>query len=89
MSQSSRNTKPYVVYSAVEAEVGVVHSNGKTTISIRVSLDEMSHLQGPTPLKTDNNTVEGFVNNTVLKKRSKAVDMRFHWMVDHIKQTKN
>ena len=79
-------TLKYVMSPAAEAEVGNVHNNGKAVISIRVALDEMGHLQGPTPLKKDNNTAEDFVNNTIHKKRSKAFDMRFHWMIDCIKQ---
>ena len=46
----------------------------------------MGHLQYPTPLNIDNNTAEGFVNNTIRKKQSKAFDVRFHWMIDYIKK---
>ena len=79
-------TLKYVVSSAAEAELGTVHHNGKAAISIRVALDERGHPQGPIPLKTDDNTAEGFFNNIIRKKRSKASYMRFHWMIDRIKQ---
>ena len=55
--------------SVAEVEVGTVHNNGKAVIPIRVALDEIGHLQVPTPLKTDNNMTEGFVKNTIRKKR--------------------
>ena len=64
-------TLKYVMSSATEEEVGNVQNNGKAAIPIRVTLDEMGHSQGPTPLKTDNNTAEGFFNNTVRKKDQK------------------
>ena len=42
----------------------------------------MGHPQPPTPLQTDNSTAEGVVNNTVQPKRTKSMDMRFHWLRD-------
>ena len=71
--------------STAEVEVGTFHNNGKTATPIRVALDEMEHKQGPTPLKIDNNTTEGFVNNTIRNKISKSFDMKFHWMIGRIK----
>ncbi len=35
-----------------------------------------------TPIQTDNSTAEGVVNSTVQPKRTKAMDMRFHWLRD-------
>ena len=72
--------------SAAEAEVWTVHNNGKADIPIRVALDEMGYPRGPTLLKTDNNTAEGFVSTTIRKKRPKAFNIHFHWMIDRIKQ---
>ena len=42
----------------------------------------------PTPIKTDNTTALGVVTNTIKRKRTKAMDMRFHWLTDgqHQKQ---
>ena len=42
----------------------------------------MGHLQPPTPVQTDNSTAEGIVNLCVQPKRTKAMDMRFHWLRD-------
>ena len=72
--------------SAAEAEVGTVHHNGKVAVPIITALNEMGHLQGPIPLKTDNLTAEGFLNKKIRQKRSKSFDMRFHWMIDRIQQ---
>ena len=77
-----------VISSAAEVEVGMVHMNGEVTIPIRIVLDKMGHPQGPTPIKTDNNTAEGFLNGTMRKKTSKGLDMKFHWMIDRIQQKK-
>eukprot|EP00804_Cyclotella_cryptica_P014938 CCRYP_000561-RA/>CCRYP_000561-RA protein AED:0.47 eAED:0.47 QI:0/-1/0/1/-1/0/1/0/59 len=40
----------------------------------------MGHPQPPTPIQTDNSTALGVVNNTIQPKRTKAMDMRFHWL---------
>ena len=40
----------------------------------------MGHLQPPTPIKTDNTTALGVVTNTIKRKRTKSMDMRFYWV---------
>ena len=72
--------------SVAEAEVGTVHHNGKIAIPVRTAVIEMGHPQGLTPLKTDNSTADDFFNKTIKPKRSKAFDMKFHWMKDRIEQ---
>ena len=64
--------------STAEAEVGMVHHIGKVVIPIITALNEMGHIQGPIPLKTDNCTAEGFLNRNIQQKRSKLLHMWFH-----------
>ena len=71
-----------VMSSAAEAELAGLFINAKEAIYIRNILTEMGHPQPPTPLQTDNSTAEGVVNNTVQPKRTKSMDMRFHWLRD-------
>ena len=49
-------------------------------------LTVLGHEQGPTPVKTDNQTASAFVNNTLKAKRSKTWDMRYFWLKDRISQ---
>jgi hypothetical protein len=49
-------------------------------------LEEMGHRQPPTPIKTDNLTAYGIVNNKVNLKRSTAMNVRFYWVRDRIAQ---
>ena len=73
--------------SAAEAELGALFRNGQEGYYIRTMLEEMGHKQlGPTPIQTDNSTAEGIANDTVKAKRSKAMDMRFYWIRDRVKQ---
>ena len=75
-----------VMSSAAEAEVGIVHHNGKAAIPVGTALNEMRYPQGPTPIKTYNNTTDRFFNNKIKQKRSKCFDMKFHCMIDRIGQ---
>jgi hypothetical protein len=42
--------------------------------------------QPATPLHTDNSTSFGNLNETMKQKRSKAMDMRYHWLTDRVRQ---
>jgi len=42
----------------------------------------MGHKQPPTPLQTDNFMADGVVNGKITPERTKAMDMRFHWLRD-------
>jgi hypothetical protein len=38
------------------------------------------------PLRTDNSKAFGILNETIKQKRSKAMEMRYHWLADRIRQ---
>ena len=71
-----------VMSSAAEAELGALYLNAREAIYLRQILTEMGHPQPRTPIQTDNSTAEGVVNSTIQPKRTKAMDMRFHWLRD-------
>jgi hypothetical protein len=73
-----------VVASAAESEVGACFHNAQSGARIRATLTELGHTQPPTPLRTDNSTAFGIVNETIKHKRSKAMDMRYHWLTDKV-----
>eukprot|EP00804_Cyclotella_cryptica_P003837 CCRYP_020460-RA/>CCRYP_020460-RA protein AED:0.47 eAED:0.47 QI:0/-1/0/1/-1/0/1/0/81 len=66
--------------SAAEAELGGLYINAQEAIPIRHLLTELGHTQPPTPIQIDNSTALGVVTNTIQPKRTKAMDMRFHWL---------
>ena len=49
---------------------------------MRPALITLEHKQPETPLKTDNYTIEGFVNSGMKPKRSKIRDMKWRWLRD-------
>eukprot|EP00957_Ditylum_brightwellii_P030880 2339864-Ditylum_brightwellii.AAC.1 len=46
----------------------------------------MGHLQPPTIVITDNSTADGIVNGCANQHRTWAMDMRFYWRRERIKQ---
>ena len=75
-----------VMLLAAEAEVRALFENGKEAVVLQTTLMELNHPQPPTPIKTDNSTASGIVNNTLKQRRSKAMDMRFYWVRDRVQQ---
>ena len=69
-----------VMSSAAEAEIGELYINCRKEIPARHLLEAMGHRQPPTPMQTDNSTALGVVPNKIQPKRTKAMDMRFHWL---------
>jgi hypothetical protein len=75
-----------VVASAAESEVGACFHNAQSGAPLRVTLTELGHTHPPTPLRTDNSTAFGILNETIKQKRSKAMDMRYHWLTNRVRQ---
>jgi hypothetical protein len=76
----------HVVSAASDAKVGGLFINCKEGTAIRITLGELGHPQGPTPVQTDNSTASGIANDTIKQQRSKAMDMRFYWVRNHVRQ---
>ena len=77
-----------IMSSAMEAEVGASYLAARDACPIRMTLEEMGHPQSPTPMMVDNSTAVGFANGRIKHKRSKAINMRFHWIRDRVHQGK-
>jgi hypothetical protein len=75
-----------VVASSAESEVGACFHNAQSGTLLRVTLTELGHTQPPTPLRTDNSTAYRIIKETIKQKRSKAMDMRYHWLTDRVLQ---
>ncbi len=75
-----------VMSSAAEAEIRALYLNAQEAVYLWQILTKMGHPQPPTPIQTDNTTAEGLVNHKIQPKRTKAMDMRFHWLSDREQQ---
>jgi hypothetical protein len=75
-----------MVASAAESEVGACFQNAQNGAPLRVTPNELGRIQPATPLRTDNSTAFGILNKTIKQKRSKVMDMRYHWLTDRVRQ---
>ncbi len=57
--------------------------NAKEATYLRQILQETGHPQPRTPIQTNNMMAEGVINIKIQPKRTKAMDMRFHWLRNH------
>ena len=69
-----------VMSSAAEAELGALYECAKAMVPLRQALIEMGWPQGKSPIQTDNSTADGVINNTIVPKRLKSMDLRLHWL---------
>jgi hypothetical protein len=75
-----------ILASAAETELAGLFVNGQEAVPERITLEELGHPQGPTPMATDNGTALGIANDSIKQKRSKSMDMRFYWIRDRVRQ---
>ena len=68
--------------SVTKAELAALYVMAQEAVYIRIVLTEMGHKQPSTPLQTDNATAEVVCNGKKQPERTKAMDMRFHWLRD-------
>jgi hypothetical protein len=72
--------------SVMKPERGALFHNAQDGIPLRITLIKMGHDQEATPIQTNSACTAGVTNETVKQRRSKAIEMRFYWIHDHIKQ---
>jgi hypothetical protein len=74
----------HVMSSASEAELSALYYGCKMAAPLRTTLKELGHNHAnPTPITTDNITVQGLTMGTMTAKASKSMDQRFHWLKCH------
>jgi hypothetical protein len=75
-----------VLASATEAEVGALFFNAQEGCSLRQILIYLGYKRPATAIQTDNECAHGIMNSTIKQRRSKAIDMRFYWLRDRMRQ---
>ena len=69
-----------IMASAAEAEIGAMYTNAREAVPQTMTLSEMGHPQPRTPMQTNNLSTHAIVTNNVQPRRTKSMDMRFHWL---------
>ena len=76
-----------VVSSAAEGEYGAAYLCARDAVYMRAVAKAIGYPQThPTILLCDNTTTVGLANDTVKIAKTKAVDMRYHWLRDRVRQ---
>ena len=75
-----------VMGSSAKSEIGATYINIQEAVPIRTFLLELGQPQPANPIQVNNSTADGFANDTIKQKRSKAIDMRFYWIRDRTSQ---
>ena len=75
-----------IMSSAAESKLGALYISAREAAYILIILKEFVHEQPKTSIQTYNSTAEGFVNNKIQPKRTKAMDMQFYWLRDQERQ---
>jgi hypothetical protein len=60
--------------------------NGQSAEGYRNTLADLGYPQAPTKIICDNQCAVNIANQKVKQRRSKAIDMRYHWIRDRITQ---
>ena len=71
---------------ASEAEAAALFTSMKEGVIQRIALEEMQWPQPSTPITVDNSTAAGLARDTIKANKSRAMDMRLHWIQDRAQQ---
>ena len=77
---------PTVCGAASETEYAALYINAQHAYFERTVLEALGYRQPATTLHADNMAAVGIANDTVKLRRSKAIDMRYHWIRDRVRQ---
>ena len=75
-----------VVSAAAEAEYGAAFLNTKRAVPLQGTLLDLGMPPRPTLMCSDNKCAHGIANDTVTQRHSKAMDMRYHFVRDRVRQ---
>ena len=70
----------FVMSSAAEAELAGLFICAKAMVPLRQSLIKMGWPEGKTPIQCDNSTAFGVAKKTIIPRKTKSMDMQFHWL---------
>ena len=77
---------PSVVASVAEAEYAALFQAGQEGSWLRNILSSLGYPQPPTVILCDNKCAVGIALDTIKPKRTKSIDMRYHWIRDRVRQ---
>jgi hypothetical protein len=73
-----------VMASIGEAEYAAAFHTGQMASGLRKTLLDLGYPQPPTYILVDNEVASGIASNTIEPKRTKSIDMQYHWLRDRV-----
>ena len=73
-----------VMASIGEAEYAAAFHTAQMAAGLRKTLSDLGYPQPPTYILVDNKVAYGIASNTIEPKRTKSIDMQFHWLRDRV-----
>jgi hypothetical protein len=73
-----------VMASIGEAEYAAAFHTGQMASGLRKTLLDLGYPQPPTFILVDNEVASGIASNTIEPKRTKSIDMQYHWLRDRV-----
>ena len=77
---------PVVVSSVAEAEYAALFIAGREGAMLRNILTSLGYPQPATTIFCDNACAVSIANDTITPRRTKSIDMQFHWIRDRVRQ---
>ena len=72
-----------VMSSAVEDELGAIFITAKEIVPMRQNKTEMGWPKPPTHMHKEKSTAAVVANDTIVVRKTKSMDLRFHWLRCH------
>ena len=73
-----------VMASIGEAEYAAAFHTAQMAAGLRKTLADLGYPQPPTYILVDNKVAHGIASNTIEPKRTKSIDMQYHWLRDRV-----
>jgi hypothetical protein len=73
-----------VMASIGEAEYAAAFHTAQMAAGLRKTLSDLGYPQPATYILVDNEVASGIASNTIEPKRTKSIDMQFHWLRDRV-----
>jgi hypothetical protein len=73
-----------VMASIGEAEYAAAFHTAQMAAGLRKTLSDLGYPQPPTYILVDNKVAHGIASNTIEPKRTKSIDMQYHWLRDRV-----
>ena len=70
----------FVMSSDAESEIAGLFICSKAMVQLRQTLIDMGWTHPKSPIQCDNSTAFGVANDTIIQRKTKTMNMKYHWL---------